>query len=112
MKLLILLVIAYCMIGVTWTLYVAVMQLKKHFKAMHIVAKAFAVPVVVLGVAFDFVLNVTVGSVIFLDPPREWLLTARLKRYHGNAASGWRGKTAEWICTNLLDQFDPDGDHC
>jgi hypothetical protein len=54
-----------------------------------------------------------VASAIFFEQPQELLLTARLKRYHGPAYAGsWRARLAAWICTHLLDPFDPSGKHC
>ena len=98
-----------------WLMYVLAMSFKRHWPGLGFVAKALAAPVVVVG----FVLDVSVhllSSVVFLDLPREVTLSHRLKRYNRNpstrAIDRYRRCVAGWVCTRLLDQFDPDGDHC
>ena len=67
-------------------------------------------PLVVLGYAMDCLFNLTIASLVFLERPREWLLTARLQRHM--LGTGWRSRLAAWVCDSLLDPFDPDGNHC
>jgi len=69
-------------------------------------------PWLFLGLLVDALSNITIASVVFLDIPREWLVTARLKRYIETDPNSWRGKFANWICGNLLDIFDPTDNHC
>lgn len=68
-------------------------------------------PAVALGYLLDVVSNQTVAALLFLDPPREWLVTSRLQRYKATE-TGWRLRVAEAICEGLLDVFDPSGEHC
>ncbi|WP_310614014.1 hypothetical protein [Limnohabitans sp.] len=90
-------------------------------------------PFVVVGVLMDVLCQLTIASLIFFEPPRtcwqattvtvwrwsfevtylyiEPLVTTRLKRLH-TSDMGWRTALAAYICQNLLDPFDPDGDHC
>ncbi|MCX8003431.1 MAG: hypothetical protein N2688_00495 [Burkholderiaceae bacterium] len=109
------LALAYCY--VVWLLYVLVMGFYRAHLAgrLHPGTVRFwlAAPVVVVGYLADIVLQWTVGTVLFADLPRpgENLLTARLKRYM-RGRDHWRRRWAEWICTHLLDPFDPKGDHC
>lgn len=111
---------AYALLVATWVMYLAVMNLKRHRAGMHWVAKAHAYPLVAVGLVFDAAVNVAIGTLLFADLPKEWLLTARLKRYHNARAANyeprhagtWRARLAGWICSHLLDQFDPSGDHC
>lgn len=58
-----------------------------------------ALPFVILDVAY----NLVVGTILFLDWPREWLFTDRLKRYE---RAGYR---AEWTdrFTRNLNALDP-----
>ncbi len=93
--------------------YLAVMTLLRARKDGKLppVALAFAYPVVAVGLLFDFALHVLVGTVLFLERPREWLLTQRLSRLI-RKDDGWRGDLALWMCTTLLDAFDPNGSHC
>ncbi|MFM9880900.1 MAG: hypothetical protein ACKVOO_10880 [Burkholderiaceae bacterium] len=69
------------------------------------------------ALVFDFVGQLTLFALIFwerpriLSGPREWLITKRLQRYISDGA-GWRYRLAHWLCTHLLDPFDPTGSHC
>lgn len=113
----------------TWGMYLAVMNLIQAKNTIHELtwqAKLFAYPLAVCGIIMDFLTNVVVGTIIFLDVPREWLLTQRLQRYLENMdnfytdsskeppskLNRWRWDAALWICTHLLDPFDSRGYHC
>ena len=100
----------YVFTFVCWVGYLAVMSLWTHLPQMKPFAKVHGIMLLLIFLPMDFVLNVVVGSLLFLDPPREWILTHRLKRHKHEG--GWRGRLATWICVNLLDTFDPDGRHC
>jgi uncharacterized protein YqhQ len=65
----------------------------------------------IFAFAYDFiVLNVLVGSLIFLRIPQEFLLTTRLKEILVNAGNAdWRYKQAKVIC-GWLEYFDSQ--HC
>ena len=105
--------LTYLAAVLTWVLYLAAMGLIPHLKSMGWIVKIHAYAVVLVGVIMDFLLHMVIGTILFMDLPREWLLTGRLRRYHGSEYIGSkRAKIAEWICTHLLDPFDPDGDHC
>ena len=97
--------------SVTWVMYLAIMALKRQRDRLTWVAKTFAYPVLYTGLITDAIYNVIIGTVIFIQWPKEWLFTDRLER---NLASsrGWRWKWARWFCVNLLDPFDPAGRHC
>lgn len=97
----------------TWVFYLAVMALMRARDAgmLSPVALVLAYPVVAVGLVLDFTLHVVVGTALFLDLPREWLLTQRLSRLI-RKDDGWRGDLAAWLCAHLLDTFDPDGSHC
>jgi hypothetical protein len=111
---------AYLLALGTWIFYLAVMNLKRQrdkdraaFDAMHWFVKWNSYAVLLAGLVMDAALHFLVGTLLFLDPPREMLLTARLKRYHKARYKGtWRGRLADWMCDHLLDPFDPSGDHC
>jgi len=90
--------------------YLAVMNLKRYRGDLGPLAKAFGYSGLALGLVLDLILTVVIGTVLFLAIPRDLTLTGRLKRH--KAEGGWRGKIAEFICTKLLDQFDPSGSHC
>jgi hypothetical protein len=113
-KLAIGIVCAYALIFATWALYLAAMNLKAHLATMGPVAKVHGYALVAVAITFDAFVNLAICTLLFADRPREWLLTARLKRYRrGEQYAGtWRARLAEWICSRLLDQFDPRGEHC
>lgn len=101
---------AACYVG--WVLYVTIMALKRARDAgtLSPAAKALGMPLLWAGLALDVVLNVTVCTALFLELPRELLITQRLIRL--KQGEGWRARVAAWMCANLLDAFDPSGCHC
>lgn len=96
----------------TWSLYLAVMHLKtaRNSGKLTTAAKVMGYPWLVVGYVIDVLFNAVIGSVIFFELPRELLFTSRVSRL--NDSDGWRGRLARWVCTQLLDPFDPDGKHC
>lgn len=96
---------------VLWVMFLAVMNLQRARDSGRLgpVAYQLGVPVLFAGYALDFIVNVTVCTVIFFEPPRETTVTARLKRHVRRI--GWRADLAEWIAAHLLDPFDPSGRH-
>lgn len=74
-------------------------------------SKVLLMPFVVVAVLMDVACQMTVATVVFLELPKELLVTARLQRYIVGD-DGWRKKVAVYICNNLLDPFDPNGKHC
>lgn len=94
----------------TWIFYLAIMNLLRHRGTLSLPAKILGWPVVIVGVVLDVAINWCVASFVFVSPPKEFLLTARLKRHIKNG--GWRGKVALWVCHNFLNAFDPGGSHC
>lgn len=105
--------IALCiyLLMTTLVFYLAIMNLKRNQAKIPKVTKFFIIPIVVIGVLFDVALNIIVGTVIFLEMPREWVFTSRLQR-HLYKSHGWQLRRAEWFCHNILDPFDPSGSHC
>jgi hypothetical protein len=101
---------------VFWGLYVLVMGIYRAHLAKRLtpVTTALSLPFVLLGYAMDVLTNITVASLVFLEPPREFLVTTRLQRHIAStyARGGWRKRLATWVCDHLLDVFDPTGDHC
>jgi hypothetical protein len=101
----------YCY--VFWLLYILVMGLYRASLDGRLtgLAKWLAYPVVALAILIDIICNITIASVLFLELPKELLVTSRLSRYI-NVDTGWRKVNATWLCNNLLDYFDPSGTHC
>jgi len=105
-------VYSFALLYSTWLFYLAVMNLQRAKDAGTIsrVALFFGYPLLFTGLVLDTLLNMTVCTVMFLDLPREMLVTSRLKRYN-ETDTGWRKKLALWWAHNLLDVFDPSGKH-
>lgn len=96
-----------------WLYYLAVMSLESAQDKAPITGatRLFAYTVLGPGYLLDFLTNLVLVSILFLEVPREWLVTARLVR-HIEGSIGWRRSLAEWFCATLLDRFDPSGCHC
>lgn len=98
-----------------WIFYMAVMNLDKckRNKTLTKSALVLALPVLVIGFLLDVLVQMTIGTVMFLDIPREITLSARLSRYWNDDPNdnNWRKKLAGWMKVNILDPFDPDGIH-
>lgn len=97
---------------VLWALYLLVMNLKRAHDndTMTNTAYKLGTPLLIVGYLWDVICNLTYASVLFLEIPREWVITARLSRHI--ADEGWRGDLARWFCRHLLDPYDPSGCHC
>lgn len=96
-----------------WVFFLAVMGLERVMdaKGLPIEVKIPGIIALFVGLFIDLIVNLTIASVIFLDPPREKTVTKRLKRYI-EGEDGWRKNVAKWFCHRYLDPFDPDGGHC
>ena len=95
-----------------WTLYLAIMNLKRANDANKLTRTAYylALPLLCIGYLVDFVMNFTLFWLLFLEVPKEYLVSDRLAR-HTHDLSGWRKSLALWFGANLLDVFDPSGKH-
>lgn len=96
-----------------WATYVLVMGLYRAHLANTLTGftKLMAAPIVVIGYLMDVFSNIFLATIVFLELPREILVTTRLKR-HISSSKGWRYDLAKTICDDLLDPFDPSGNHC
>lgn len=94
-----------------WFFYLAVMSLKRAKDAgmLSSAAKVLGYPVLCVGLILDVLVNAFICTPLFLELPRELLVTSRLKR-HNRTGRGWRKRLAAWF-EPLLDPFDPSGDH-
>lgn len=103
---------AIAFLWIFWGLYVLVMGLyRAHLDGrLTRLLYVMSAPYLLVGAAVDLIANLTVFSALFLDIPREWFVTARLKRLL--RGDGWRQRLAHAICHKLLDVFDPSGSHC
>lgn len=96
-----------------WGLYILVMGIYRAHLSRRLsrVGYVLGLPWILLGYLVDVLANLTVASIVFVELPREWLVTDRLQR-HVIGSFGWRERLASWICNHLLDIFDPTGNHC
>ena len=94
-----------------WILYLAIMNLAqaKRKGLLSPLAQALGTPILFFGWLLDFILNVFVMSFVLLEVPRETTISERLER-HNNTSTGWRKSVALWA-EQLLDPYDPDGNH-
>lgn len=100
----------YLLIGFTWFFYLAAMHLKHNKDKINPASKFFGIPWIILAVVGDVLFNWIIGTIMFIELPKEKLFTTRVSRHiKGN---GWRMKLAVFCCKNLLDPFDPSGLHC
>lgn len=109
-QLLFLVVSLVLLLWLTWGVYLSVMHLKAARDAGRLTpaAKVLGYPWLAVGLLLDVIFNAVVGTLAFLEPPREWLFTSRVSRW--NDRPGWRGDLARWFCSELLDPFDAG--HC
>ena len=92
-------------------MYVASMaMIRAHAeKKLNGVLWVLCLPFVAISIVLDFINNVTLFTILFAELPREWLVTARLKRHAKQQT--FRGKMARWLGDILLNPFDHTGDH-
>jgi hypothetical protein len=99
-----------------WLLYVLIMGFYRAYLAKRLTKPALvlAAPAIGFGLVVDWFANWTLAALYFQElplRPRE-LVTDRLTRYINQPQTTWRQSHANWICTNLLDYFDPNDVHC
>lgn len=95
-----------------WVMYVCVMRLKmlRDAGTLTLGQKVFGYPTLFVGMVLDLLVNIVICTLLFLELPREWTVSARLWR-HSNDVGGWRKKLALLLRTQLLDTADPRGVH-
>lgn len=113
----VLLLLAY--LWIFWLLYILVMGLYRASLAGKLtkVALVLSLPILIVAYLVDLIANFTIATLYFRELPRIYpisppdLVTTRLSRYM-SGEDNWRKVHAEWLCSNLLDYFDPTGKHC
>ena len=97
-----------------WILYVAMMHIERVIEISDIPwqAKMLVLPTLWIFHVVEFVANVIVCTIVFLDLPRERMVTHRLRRYRDNPDKykAWRLKVVYFI-KPMLNPFDHRGDH-
>lgn len=76
-------------------------------------AKLLGYPALMVGYTLDALLTITVGTLLFIDWPREMTFSQRLGRYCTDPLhnKGWRKRIAIWFARHLLNPYDPRGFH-
>lgn len=96
-----------------WPLFVFTMGIERARKANQVskIAWCLASPFLAVALVLDFLLNISVFIIATLDIPQrgEWLFSQRLNRLA--IRSDWRGRFAIWLAQNLLNPYDPTGEH-
>ena len=96
----------------TWAYYLAMCSLKRTNEADAIpkFLKPLAYVLLAGFLVADCIFNLIVGTIVFLQLPRQWLFTSRCKENQDRW--DWRRDAARWWCANWLNPFDPSGRHC
>ena len=92
-----------------WVLFLAVMALQNKWHDLPKTIQVLAIPAVLLAVTLDVLFNITIGTLLFLDLPRQYTFSQRVGSYKQRI--DWRQPLAVWICSNMLDPFEIGG-HC
>ena len=101
----------YLLFGITWVFYLAMMHLKHNKDKITLLIKVTTTPIIVLFAIIYILLNVVLGSILFLELPRTVQFTSRCQRHIESNDGSWRYKQAKWWCKNFLDPFE-EGGHC
>ena len=102
---------SFALLYALWIFYLAVMNLAraKRDGKLSKPALILGTPVLFVGWVLDFLANVFVMTPLMLELPQELTVTARLKRHH-KESTGYRLAVVLWF-EQILDVFDPSGDH-
>ena len=111
-------IILYILLGAvffvlqTWAYYLAVMNLMEARDEGNLTtpAKVMGYAVLIIGYPLDIILNVFIGSILFLELPKDPMFTSRVSRWYNSKT--WRGTQARFWCHHFLDPFEEDLKHC
>lgn len=95
------------LLGLTFVLYVVEHAVEE--ADLPAIAQALILPWLWIGFGLDVLMNATVFWAAFAERPREWTISARVRR-HIHEGSGWRYTLATWVCETFLRPIDAD--HC
>ena len=100
-------------LAILWVLFVNLMGLKRAAEAStgtkRKILYAVGYPLFLVGYVYDGAFNITYGSLMFMELPFSWTLTARMK-HHIKYGAGWRRYLAVMICRHLVEPWDVN--HC
>ena len=94
-----------------WIGYLALTNLERarSVGALTKAARVGAAPLLLIFGPLDVLVNWTVGTLLFLEFPREFTLSKRCTRHYNDA--GFRGRVSRWLGRNALDPYDHRGAH-
>jgi len=100
------------MIFITWAYalfasFLIYASVRRAWHSLKPVVKLLLIPFMVLWL-LDVGFNFIFGTMMFLELPRQWTLSARCALHKRDY--GFRGTLARAICNHLLNPFDPN--HC
>jgi len=101
----------YAALQIFYILYLAAINCVAHQDSVKGSAWLLVGPTVLVMVVVDLLMNITLATLLFVDWPRELLVTSRLKRYKAGQ-DGLRKSVATWVCESFLNPFAPDKKHC
>jgi len=84
------------------------LRLAKNENKLTGASKFFGYQILFVGLIVDVAFNWIIGTIVFLEVPKETLFTGRCERWLYDRT--WRGAVARWFCSQLLNPFDKD--HC
>jgi hypothetical protein len=96
-----------------WVLYIAMMNIKRvaATEPMPVRVKLLVYPTMAVFEVVEFIANVVILTVLFVDWPKEIRVSDRLRRYWRNPYRyGWRLYVVRFL-KPMLDPFDPAGTH-
>lgn len=112
--------VSYALIGLIWlgvaialfvatfVFFVAIMKMREiqdEINQLHGSVRWVCYFILFVGLILDVLLNWVVLTVAFMEPPQEFLSTARVIR-HKYYSTHWRQDQAYWWCKNFLTPFD------
>ena len=96
----------------TFVCYAAVIKMrdrKDELLNQHWTVRWTCFAVLAVGLLLDTALNWFTLTIVYLEPPFEFLSTSRVVR-HKFKSTGYRQKLSLWFCKNWLTPIDPN--HC
>lgn len=96
-----------------WVFFLAMMNLRRAHEAdlLSPVAMVLGMPLLCIFYVLDALVNFTLFSLLVQDLPREWTVSSHINRLL-RTGKPYQARIAYFICTHLLDAFDPSGAHC
>jgi hypothetical protein len=77
------------------------------------VAEKLGYSIAIPGYILDILVNIFIGSILFLEFPhyKRLTLSARMDYLYVPGSTSWRSRLADWFARNLLNTYDPSGEH-